>query len=136
MPDRKDEHKETVLLMIGLYCREHRHKLLKNNGSLVLLVPAHGYLFSNFDKKLGHFKRYSKMNVRQLLENADFKEIKIRHINWWGAIGWFVFMKLSGRDDMPRHQVKLFDYFARIFLFPERMIRLPFGLSLIATAKR
>jgi len=34
MTERKDAHKKTVILMIGLYCREHNHELLNNGSSL------------------------------------------------------------------------------------------------------
>ena len=47
--------------------------LLKVGGRLIFLVPAHGQLYSQFDKKLGHFRRYSKSAVLAKLKNADFK---------------------------------------------------------------
>jgi hypothetical protein len=34
-------------------------KLLASNSYIGILVPAHQHLFSNFDKKIGHFRRYS-----------------------------------------------------------------------------
>jgi SAM-dependent methyltransferase len=112
------------------------YNLLKKGGKLILLVPAHQFLFSNFDEKLGHFRRYSKSEVERLVERAGFEDVSVRHINWWGAFGWFVFMKLSGRNSMPRSPVKIFDYFARALLFPEKFIKMPFGLSIIAIAEK
>jgi len=35
-------------------------KRLDSGGSLVVLVPAHDFLFSEFDRSIGHFRRYSK----------------------------------------------------------------------------
>ncbi len=34
MPDRIDAHKKTIVLMIGLYCRDHQHKDAKKDSSL------------------------------------------------------------------------------------------------------
>ena len=34
--------------------------LLKPNGHLIVLSPAHNYLMSPFDKAIGHYRRYSK----------------------------------------------------------------------------
>ena len=112
------------------------NKLLKKGGKLILLIPAHNYLFSNFDKELGHFRRYSKKEVAELIENSGFENIDVRYINWWGAIGWFVLLKLTGRKDMPRPPVKIFDLLARILLLPEKLFRVPFGLSIIAIAEK
>lgn len=33
MADRVDAYKKTIVLMIDLYCRDHRHKAVKNDGS-------------------------------------------------------------------------------------------------------
>ena len=33
-------------------------KKLKNNGHLIILVPAHNELYSKFDEVIGHIKRY------------------------------------------------------------------------------
>ena len=30
------------------------------NGHLIICVPAHNYMYSNFDKEIGHFKRYEE----------------------------------------------------------------------------
>jgi SAM-dependent methyltransferase len=41
--------------------RAARH--LRRSGHLIVLAPAHGWLFSPFDRSIGHFRRYS---ARQL----------------------------------------------------------------------
>ena len=33
---------------------------LKKNGRLIILCPAHNFLFTSFDKNVGHFRRYNK----------------------------------------------------------------------------
>jgi hypothetical protein len=40
--------------------------LLANGGHLVVLVPAHQYLFSPFDKAIGHYRRYNKKMLRSI----------------------------------------------------------------------
>jgi hypothetical protein len=36
---------------------------LKRNGSLYILVPAHKILYSEFDRSVGHFRRYNKKMI-------------------------------------------------------------------------
>lgn len=40
---------------------------LNKNGSLIILVPAHNYLFSPFDKAIGHFRRYNKSMLQSVV---------------------------------------------------------------------
>jgi hypothetical protein len=39
---------------------------LKPGGCLVVLAPAHPWLFSPFDRAIGHFRRYSRKSLRAL----------------------------------------------------------------------
>jgi hypothetical protein len=37
--------------------------LLDDNGYLIVLVPAHQFLYNEFDKAIGHFRRYNKKTL-------------------------------------------------------------------------
>lgn len=138
--------KETFNSLVCLNVLEHINpdllalrnasKLLKKEGYLVLLVPAHKELFSDFDKGLGHFRRYSISELDKKLTKSGFESVKINYLNWWGAVGWLFFMKILKRPNIPPLSVRIFDIFGKLFLLPERFIKLPFGLSVIAIAKR
>jgi SAM-dependent methyltransferase len=41
-------------------------RLLAPGGNLVVLAPAHQFLFSRFDAAIGHFRRYSAARLRAL----------------------------------------------------------------------
>jgi hypothetical protein len=45
------------------------NKLLKVNGYIFVSVPAYQYLFSEMDKKVGHYRRYSWKILREHLIN-------------------------------------------------------------------
>lgn len=46
--------------------------IIKNGGYMILTVPAHGFLYSPFDRSVGHFRRYGKKNIISMLKNAGF----------------------------------------------------------------
>jgi len=115
---------------------KNSQKLLKEGGTLVLLVPAHKILFSNFDKTLGHFRRYTTGELTHKLKSAGFTVITNRYLNWWAAIGWFVFLRLTGWRKIPKSEVGIFNYLGRLFLWPEKFIKFPFGLSVLVVAKK
>jgi SAM-dependent methyltransferase len=111
-------------------------ELLRTGGRLILLVPAHKILFSKFDEKLGHYRRYSKKEVKVKLKNSGFGEIKTFYFNWWAAIGWFIFLKLAKKQSLPSDKISVFDKLGKVFLWPEKFVRPPFGLSVIAIAQK
>ncbi|MEK7501060.1 MAG: class I SAM-dependent methyltransferase [Patescibacteria group bacterium] len=49
------------------------NSLLKEQGRLLLTVPAHPWLWSSHDRVLGHFRRYTTSDIRNKLELAGFE---------------------------------------------------------------
>ena len=48
---------------------------LKREGYLIINVPAFSFLYSEFDKDVGHFRRYSKSDFKKVLVGLDFKKV-------------------------------------------------------------
>lgn len=115
---------------------KNMYKLLKPRGKLLLLVPAHMLLYSNFDKSLGHFRRYTTAGLYKNLARVGFKNLQVRYLNWFGAIGWYVFLTLSKSSRIPDSKLGIFDKISRFLLLPEKVIRLPFGLSVFAISQK
>ena len=56
---------------------------LEHGGYLIVLVPAHQYLFNRFDKAIGHYRRYNK----EMLLNAAPKDLKLVKIKYLDSVG-------------------------------------------------
>jgi SAM-dependent methyltransferase len=54
-------------------CLDHMKKALMPGGRVILTVPAHQFLFSRWDRILGHFRRYSKDSLQQKILTAGFQ---------------------------------------------------------------
>jgi hypothetical protein len=52
---------------------------LKDNGTIFITVPAYQFLFSTFDTKVGHFRRYSRKRLLSLLRQNNDIEIEKCH---------------------------------------------------------
>jgi SAM-dependent methyltransferase len=115
---------------------ENIYKLLKHNGVSIVLVPAHRILFSRYDKLLGHYRRYNISQLRETIKDLGFQTVGIRYINWWGAIGWFIYMKFFKRVDFPEKELGIFDIIGKYLLWPEKIMKLPFGLSILLIVKK
>lgn len=109
--------------------------LLKPNGILVLTVPAFNLLFSEFDKKEGHFRRYSKKQISKLVEEAGFSIEESRYWNVMGFLGWLFFIRILNMN-LKKSSNSLFASIMGKFLKIERRIKFPFGQTIIIKARK
>lgn len=81
---------------------------LKPGGKLIVLVPAHNYLFSEFDKSIGHFRRYNK---RSLIGAAP-KDLIRKDLRYLDSVGLFASLanKWFLKQEYPElNQIKFWD---------------------------
>jgi SAM-dependent methyltransferase len=104
-------------------------------GHLLLLAPAHGFLFGEIDRNVGHERRYSRAPLRTLLEQAGFEPVEVRYVNPVGAVGWLVSSRLLRRDQVPTGPLRVYDRLVPVLQRLDRL-PLPFGLSVWAVARR
>ncbi|HEY6310132.1 MAG TPA: class I SAM-dependent methyltransferase [Streptosporangiaceae bacterium] len=117
--------------------RELVGSLLKPAGRAVLWVPAFPFLFSDFDRRIGHYRRYSVPGLRKQLADAGYDVQDIRYVNTVGAVAWLVLARLLRRTPTTGTPVKIFDkYFVPVLKQTERRWRPPFGQSVLAVAAR
>ena len=120
---------------------------LKPGGSLILSVPAYGWLWSRHDELLHHQRRYLARDIRSLAQAAGFE---IRYISYHNCILFPVSVILrlvsrlsGGRLGVDENRVPspLINGLLRMIYSLERHlvkkeIRLPFGLSIIAVLSK
>lgn len=117
-------------------CRE----MIAPGGTMVLLVPAHQWLYGTCDAEAGHFKRYSRKDIRQLARQSGFSVERLFAFNMVGALGWWVNYCLLKRrhtnNEESDTQVGLFDkYLVAPSRIIESIIPAPFGISYISILK-
>ena len=68
---------------------------LEDEGKLAIYVPAFPLLFSSLDYKVGHFRRYTKKEIRKKIEAAGFEIQEIRYCDSLGFIGTLILKTLK-----------------------------------------
>jgi len=58
---------------------------LADNGKLIILVPAYQSLYSEFDKKIGHFRRYNKKMLSEDINN-ELKTVDLFYLDSLGLL--------------------------------------------------
>ncbi len=112
------------------------NKLIRREGILILLVPAHKFLYSEIDKAIGHHRRYQKDKLVKDIEAVGFNILKSRRLNFLGAIGWFWAGKILKQKIVDMKKIKLFNFFAPVFLSIEDLLEPPIGTSLLIIAEK
>jgi SAM-dependent methyltransferase len=115
----------------------HLWDSLKPGGRLVLWVPAFQRLYADFDRRVGHFRRYERRGLRFQLSRAGFSVVQVHYANAIGAMVWWVVARQLGATPTRRSSVTAFDrYLIPIIRRMESRRPPPFGQSVFAVAAR
>jgi SAM-dependent methyltransferase len=85
------------------------NKTLCDKGRVLIFVPALPFLFSSFDKKIGHFRRYTKKDLEQKCRAAGFNLLLSSYFDVAGIFPWFLKYKLLNSTAMESSMVQLYD---------------------------
>jgi hypothetical protein len=74
-------------------------RLVRRGGHIVILGPAHQWLFSEFDRSIGHMRRYNRATLRAMMPNG-WREKKLAYLD---SVGVFLSLAnvLTLRQSMP-----------------------------------
>ena len=118
-----------------LFALDQMREVLKPGGKLALLVPAHQILFGEFDRAVGHFRRYGKRELTAKLKQAGFAINEMKFFSLLATLPWLVNGRIFKRDYLPASQANLANRLVPLLKL-ERLIGPPCGLSLIAIARK
>jgi len=113
------------------YALEELFKMLKTNGTLLLLVPANKFLYNVIDKSIGHWRRYTKNELKEKVQNKNFQIKKIYSFNILGMLGWFLNGNVSKKSTINKNASGFFDKIVPIMKPMENILRKKIGLSII-----
>ena len=79
------------------------------SGRLILFVPALPWLYSDFDKEVGHYRRYTQEGLNGLVEKAGFEIIKSIYMDLLGILPWYTFNVIGNAKAINPKLAKLYD---------------------------
>jgi SAM-dependent methyltransferase len=113
------------------------HCLSKNIGTLCLFVPARPEIYSQIDEDFGHFRRYTRRDLREKLERAGFQILRMRYYNIAGYFAWWLNFCLLKKRHFNPASVRFFDrfIFPSVYKFESRVCPPFVGQSLLVEAR-
>lgn len=105
-------------------------------GTLVLWVPGYQQLYGAFDRKVGHFRRYTPGTLATAVRAAGLDLELARPVNFLGAFAWWAVVRRGGTQAPNPKLVAIYDRFVvpmtkRI----EKLGHVPFGQSILCVAR-
>lgn len=83
---------------------------LKPGGFLIVLAPAHPFLYSPFDKSVGHYRRYTKKTMRSVCP-ASMKKIQLRYLDSIGLLASLGNRFLLMQQIPSAKQIRIWDHY-------------------------
>ncbi len=109
---------------------------LNPGGHVIILSPAFQYLYSPFDKAIGHHRRYTKKTIR----NITPSELHLTSSRYYDSFGYFAALlnKLFLRQKYPTRQQVLFwdNRMIPVSRITDNIFFHSFGKSIIAVWKK
>jgi hypothetical protein len=111
--------------------------LVRPGGYVINVVPAFPFAMSPVDVMTGHVRRYTRKTMRVAMVEADLEIVKLHYANSLGLIGYYVSTSLLKQKPGPGPMVKFYDTLvAPLTRLVERVVRPPFGQSVVAIGRR
>ncbi|QFS94380.1 putative S-adenosylmethionine-dependent methyltransferase [Mycobacterium sp. THAF192] len=105
-------------------------------GSIVLWVPGYQQLYGEFDRKVGHVRRYTPATLAGAVRRAGLDVELVKPVNLLGGIAWWLTVRRGGSTSPDSKLVAVFDRFVvPVTRALERVMRPPFGQSVLCVAR-
>ncbi len=112
------------------------HRLVAPGGAVLMFVPAFPFAMSEFDRAVGHVRRYRLATLRAAYEEAGLTVERLHYVNAPGLLAWFAGMRLLKMTPGDGPTVRIWD---RVVVpaarAVERRLTPPFGQSVFAVGR-
>lgn len=109
---------------------------IRPGGHLLVFVPALAWLYSDFDRRIGHARRYSRAVLQEVARAAGFEVAFAKYFDVAGVLPWYLNFVLLRRG-LGAGGVALYD---RLVVPPMRRIEgwvaPPLGKNLLMVARK
>ena len=104
-------------------------------GRIVLWVPGYQQLYGDFDRAVGHVRRYTPSTLTSAMVRAGLTPDVVRPVNLLGGIAWWLTVRRGGVGQPRPGLVRTYDRFVvPVTRFVERRVTPPFGQSVLGVA--
>ncbi|MDQ3887123.1 MAG: class I SAM-dependent methyltransferase [Actinomycetota bacterium] len=111
-------------------------RLVAPGGNIIAFVPGYEQLYGDFDRKVGHVRRYTPSTLRAGFIAAGLQPTEVRPVNVLGGLAWWAAVRCGGSGSPSSRLVSVYDrVLVPVTRTLERVVRIPFGQSILGVAQ-
>jgi SAM-dependent methyltransferase len=109
--------------------------MVEPGGRIVLWVPGYMQLYGDFDRAVGHVRRYTPRTLTAVITAAGLTPELVRPVNLLGGVAWWLTVRRGGVGTPKPSLVRTYDRFVvPLTRLVERRVVPPFGQSVLGVA--
>lgn len=109
---------------------------LAPEGRIIVWVPGYMQLYGEFDRLVGHCRRYTPARLREAVAAAGLDLEMCRPVNFIGGIAWWLTVRRFGVQHASPRLARIYDAtVVPVTRVIERLFHPPFGQSVICVAR-
>lgn len=112
-------------------------QLVQPGGRLVIWVPGYQQLYGEFDRLVGHVRRYTPTTLTGAMQQAGLVVELAQPVNLLGGLAWWAAVRRGGAGSPNPRLVAIYDrVVVPLTRLLERFLPVPFGQSVLGVARR
>lgn len=111
-------------------------RLVRPGGNLVIWVPGYQQLYGEFDRSVGHVRRYTPKTLAAAAEDAGLRVDLSRPVNLLGGIAWWAAVRKGGASSPNSKLVKIYDAVLVPITRVLDKLPIPFGQTILGSFTR
>lgn len=129
------------------------YRTLQPGGYLFVTVPCGQWLWGEMDRSIGHYRRYSKKGINEVVVNSGFAPIRTKYLFLSLVLPAFILRAVPFRLGIKKSEKKVFETVQReqssnVFVnavmkfvfsfesFISKLAPLPYGLTIFMIAQK
>jgi hypothetical protein len=102
-----------------------------------LFVPARPEIYAPIDKDFGHFRRYTRGELRKQMQQAGFELVRLEYFNAVGYLAWWLNFCVLRKRHFEVGKVMAYDrfIFPLVHWWESRIMRPILGQSLLVVGR-
>ncbi len=109
--------------------------VVPEGSRVIVLVPYNMKLYSDFDKQLGHFRRYGESELDNKFRVAGFEVEKQFYFNKMGVFAWYVANTLGKQSVLKPWQLRIYNALTPTFRVLDKILPTT-GLSTVVVGRK
>jgi SAM-dependent methyltransferase len=111
-------------------------RLVRPGGTVVMWVPGYMQLYGDFDRAVGHVRRYTPSTLTASFVAAGLDPVDVRPVNLLGGLAWWATVRRAGVGSPNPRLVAIYDQVVvPVTRTLERRLVPPFGQSILGVAR-